>query len=86
MSMRTHAHEIIRTWTFYTIVRSLYHTGDIPWKDLMICGFVLARKGEKISKSKSNTDLDPGFAEWVRKSEKDLLACSRAKKLSATSH
>ena len=59
MSMRTHAHEIIRTWTFYTIVRSLYHTGDIPWKDLMICGFILAKKGEKISKSKSNNALDP---------------------------
>jgi valyl-tRNA synthetase len=61
MSMRTHAHEIIRTWTFYTIVRSLYHTGDIPWKDLMICGFVLAKKGEKISKSKSNNPLDPEY-------------------------
>ena len=61
MSMRTHAHEIIRTWTFYTIVRSLYHTGDIPWKDLMICGFILAKKGEKISKSKSNNTLDPKY-------------------------
>ena len=59
MSMRTHAHEIIRTWTFYTIVRSLYHTGGIPWKDLMICGFILAKKGEKVSKSKSNDELDP---------------------------
>ena len=61
MSMRTHAHEIIRTWTFYTIVRSLYHTGELPWKDLMICGFILAKKGEKISKSKSNNSLDPKF-------------------------
>ena len=59
MSMRTHAHEIIRTWTFYSIVRSLYHTGDIPWKDLMINGFVLAKRGEKLSKSKSNAALDP---------------------------
>ena len=59
MSMRTHAHEIIRTWTFYSIVRSLYHTGDIPWKDLMINGFVLAKKGEKLSKSKGNAPLDP---------------------------
>ena len=59
MSMRTHAHEIIRTWTFYTIVRSLYHTGILPWKDLMICGFILAKKGEKISKSKNNNDFDP---------------------------
>ncbi len=59
MSMRTQAHEIIRTWAFYTIVRSLYHTGSIPWRDLMICGFVLAKRGEKISKSKSNSELDP---------------------------
>jgi len=59
MSMRTHAHEIIRTWTFYTIVRSIYHTDSIPWKDLMICGFILAKKGEKISKSKNNNNLDP---------------------------
>ncbi len=59
MSMRTQAHEIIRTWAFYTIVKSLYHTGEIPWKDIMICGFVLAKKGEKISKSKSNSELLP---------------------------
>ena len=59
MSMRCQAHEIIRTWTFYTIVRSLYHTGHLPWKDIMISGFVLAKKGEKISKSKSNSALSP---------------------------
>jgi len=59
MSMRTQAHEIIRTWAFYTIVKSLYHTNKIPWKDIMICGFVLAKKGEKISKSKSNSELSP---------------------------
>jgi valyl-tRNA synthetase len=59
MSMRTQAHEIIRTWTFYTIVKSLYHTGNIPWKDIMISGFVLAKKGEKMSKSKSNSEFSP---------------------------
>jgi len=59
MSMRTQAHEIIRTWAFYTIVKSLYHTGQLPWKDLMICGFVLAKKGEKISKSKNNATQSP---------------------------
>ncbi len=59
MSMRTQAHEIIRTWAFYTIVKSLYHTGEIPWKDIMICGYVLAKKGEKISKSKNNSGLSP---------------------------
>lgn len=59
MSMRTQAHEIIRTWAFYTIVKSIYHTGKIPWKDIMVCGFVLAKKGEKFSKSKGNAALSP---------------------------
>lgn len=59
MGMRSQAHEIIRTWAFYTIVKSLYHTGQIPWKDIMISGFVLAGRGEKISKSKNNAVLSP---------------------------
>jgi valyl-tRNA synthetase len=59
MSLRTQAHEIIRTWAFYTIVKSLYHTGQIPWKDIMVSGFVLAKKGEKFSKSKGNSELSP---------------------------
>jgi len=59
MSMRHQAHEIIRTWAFYTIVKSLYHTGKIPWQDIMISGFVLAKPGEKISKSKSNDSHSP---------------------------
>lgn len=59
MSMRTQAHEIIRTWAFYTIVKQLYHTGTIPWRDIMICGFVLAKRGEKLSKSKSNAAAAP---------------------------
>jgi valyl-tRNA synthetase len=59
MGMRAQAHEIIRTWAFYTIVKSLYHTGQIPWKDIMISGFVLAKKGEKMSKSKNNGSGSP---------------------------
>lgn len=59
MSVRAQGPEIIRTWTFYTIVRSLYHTGKLPWRDIMISGFVLAKKGEKFSKSKNNSILTP---------------------------
>lgn len=59
MEMRCQAHEIIRTWAFYSIVKSLYHTGNIPWKDIMISGFVLAKPGEKISKSKNNASSSP---------------------------
>ena len=65
MGMRAQAHEIIRTWAFYTIAKSLYHTGKLPWKDLMISGYVLAKpqqagaKAEKISKSKNNAGETP---------------------------
>lgn len=59
MSLRANAHDIIRTWDFYTIVKSLYHTGDLPWKDIMIAGHVLAKMGEKISKSKCNSAMEP---------------------------
>jgi valyl-tRNA synthetase len=34
--LRPQAHDIIRTWALYTIVKSLYHTGEIPFKDIMI--------------------------------------------------
>ena len=59
MDLRPNAHDIIRTWDFYTIVKNLYHTNDIPWKNVMISGHVMAQKGEKISKRKSNTNLEP---------------------------
>lgn len=59
MSLRTNASEIIRTWDFYTIVKSYYHFGEIPWSNVMITGFVLAGKGEKISKSKGNAKAEP---------------------------
>jgi len=52
-SLRPQAHDIIRTWAFYTIVKSLYHEKKIPWKDVMVSGFVTL-KGEKMSKSKGN--------------------------------
>lgn len=59
MGVRPNAHDIIRTWDFYTIVKSLYHTGKIPWKDVMISGHVMASKGEKISKKKGNSTMEP---------------------------
>ncbi len=59
MSLRTNASEIIRTWDFYTIVKSFYHFGQRPWDNVMISGFAMAGKGEKISKSKGNSKVDP---------------------------
>lgn len=59
MSLRSNASEIIRTWDFYTIVKSYYHFGIKPWDNVMISGFVMANKGEKISKSKGNSKVEP---------------------------
>ncbi|MFA7120514.1 MAG: valine--tRNA ligase [Bacilli bacterium] len=59
MSLRTNASDIIRTWDFYTIVKSFYHFNQKPWENVMISGFVMAGKGEKISKSKSNSKNEP---------------------------
>lgn len=58
MSIRPQAHDIIRTWAFYTIVRGLYHNKEIPWSDIVISGHVLDPKGEAMHKSKGNV-IDP---------------------------
>ena len=52
--LRPQAHEIIRSWAFATIVKSLYHQDTIPWKHLMISGWCLASDKTKMSKSKGN--------------------------------
>lgn len=56
-SLRPQGHDIIRTWAFYTIVKSLMHEKTIPWKEIMISGNV-SMNGEKMSKSKGNV-VDP---------------------------
>lgn len=59
MTVRPQAHEIIRTWAFYTIAKSWMHHRQVPWADAMISGWVLAPDREKISKSKGNAPTDP---------------------------
>ena len=53
-TMRPQAHDIIRTWAFYTIVKGIYHHDEAPWKDIVVSGYVMDSKGEKMSKSKGN--------------------------------
>ena len=52
--MRPQAHEIIRTWAFYSIVKALLHEQNIPWKDIVISGWVVNPDKSKMSKSKGN--------------------------------
>ena len=54
MGLRPQAQEIIRTWLFYTVVKSIYHTGKLPFKDIMISGWGLDKNGKKMSKSLGN--------------------------------
>lgn len=55
MSLRPQGHDIINFWLFYTLARSYLHFKKLPFKDVVISGFVLGYKGEKMSKSKGNT-------------------------------
>lgn len=59
MSMRPQAHDIIRTWAFYTIVKSYMHSNVTPWKNIVISGHVLSDAKEKISKSQGNSAITP---------------------------
>lgn len=59
-SLRPQAHEIIRTWAFYTIAKSHYHFDARPWKDALISGWGIAGEGmPKLSKSRGGGPLPP---------------------------
>jgi valyl-tRNA synthetase len=53
-TLRPNAFEIIRTWDFYSIVKSYYNFGSLPFKDLMISGHGLDEQGRKIAKRLGN--------------------------------
>jgi valyl-tRNA synthetase len=58
MSLRPQAHDIIRTWAFYTILRGLLLTGEKPFREIMLDGFILAPDGTPMHASKGNV-IDP---------------------------
>jgi valyl-tRNA synthetase len=54
MDIRPQAHEIIRTWAFSTILKAWMHENEIPWRNVVISGWVLDPDRKKMSKSKGN--------------------------------
>lgn len=72
MTIRSQSHDIIRTWAFYTIMKSYLHENSIPWNEILISGWIVDSKGQKISKSKNNAVDSPNelinkyFADGIR--------------------
>ena len=52
--LRPQGHDIIRTWAFYTILRSKSLVGMKPWDTILINGMALGEDGHKMSKSLNN--------------------------------
>jgi len=52
--LREQGHDIIRTWAFYTLLRTAALENEIPWDEALINGMVFGEDGNKMSKSRGN--------------------------------
>jgi len=75
MNLRPQSHEIIRTWAFYTIVKSWMHEQSIPWENIAISGWVLDPDRKKMSKSKGNIITPLGLIETYSADALRYWAC-----------
>ena len=55
VQLREQGHDIIRTWAFYTILRTAALEGEKPWEEALVNGMVLGADGNKMSKSRDNS-------------------------------
>ncbi len=76
MDVRFQGHDIISTWAFTTITRSLLHDGSIPWKNILLSGIVSDPTGAKMSKSKGNVTNPEEVLEEYGADPERFWACS----------
>ncbi len=58
VQLRPQSHDIIRTWAFYTLLRSHLLNSSKPWDNIMMGGFIMAEDGTPMHASKGNA-IDP---------------------------
>jgi valyl-tRNA synthetase len=75
MSLRPQAHDIIRTWAFYTILRCSLLTDEKPFENMMMGGFILSEDGTPMHASLGNV-IDP--IEIINKFGADAFRCYAA--------
>jgi valyl-tRNA synthetase len=75
MSLRPQAHDIIRTWAFYTILRCSLLTDEKPFENMMMGGFILSEDGTPMHASLGNV-IDP--LEIIDKYGSDAFRCYAA--------
>ena len=71
MDMRFCGRDIITTWSLRTIIKAYYHQNCLPWKKLIVNGWVMADKGVKLSKHLSNSKLGPN--EMIEQYSADVI-------------
>ena len=75
MSLRPQAHDIIRTWAFYTILRCTLLTDEKPFENIMMGGFILSEDGNPMLASLGNV-IDP--LEVINEYGTDAFRCYAA--------
>ena len=75
MSLRAQAHDIIRTWAFYTILRCTLLTDEKPFENIMMGGFILSEDGTPMHASLGNV-IDP--LEVINEYGTDAFRCYAA--------